>query len=58
MGIGKFFVREGIWLWKIWDERKAKDEYEQKKLAGLAEHNPNSMWTCPSGIYVKNGFYI
>jgi ribosomal protein S17E len=46
MGIGRFFVRKGIWLWKKWDQFKQRNEYKKKESGALSEHNPNSMWNC------------
>jgi hypothetical protein len=43
MGMGKFFLRRGYWLWKKWDQFKQRKEYKQKELAGLSENNEKSM---------------
>jgi hypothetical protein len=47
MGLGRFFVRKGIWLWKVWDEWKQKNEHKEGSPI-LSEHNPKGMWYCPN----------
>jgi hypothetical protein len=44
MGIGRFFVKRGIWLWKKWDQHKQRGEYKRKELAGLTGNNEKRMY--------------
>jgi hypothetical protein len=58
MGLGKWFVRKGIWLWKKWDAFKQRNEYKRKELAGLAEYNPKSMWMWRCLLCKHKYFYL
>jgi hypothetical protein len=37
MGLGKFFLRQGIRLWKKWDQFKQRKQYKQKPSAELTD---------------------